>query len=167
MKKMSFLAVVLSLSTFHTTALEAPTSPVILKVAGNIKAPESMAGEVVQLDLAMLQALPQHDIITSNPWVDKPHIYRGPRVSDIFAAVGAQGNTVTLTALNGYQINIDWQKVEKYNPILAWQDNGVTMRVRDKGPLWFMLPLDKHPELKRAEFTDMMIWQLSSIDIQR
>ncbi len=51
--------------------------------------------------------------------------------------------------------------------ILAWQDDGMTMRVRDKGPLWFILPLDQHPELRRSEFTDMMIWQLSAIDIQQ
>ena len=32
------------------------------------------------------------------------------------------------------------------------------MRVREpKGPLWFILPLDQHPELRRLEFTDMMI----------
>jgi len=117
--------------------------------------------------MAMIQALPQHEIVTSNPWVDKPHKYVGPRLADVLAAVKANGKSITLTALNSFQIRINWDKVKQYDPILAWQDDGVTMRVRDKGPLWFILPLDQYPELKRSEFTDMMIWQLSGIDIQQ
>ncbi|MCV5433932.1 hypothetical protein OFN37_33000, partial [Escherichia coli] len=83
----------------------------------------------VLFDLAKLQALPQHEIVTGNPWVDKPHTYRGPKLADVLAAVGADGKTITLTALNSFQIRIEWDKVAKYDPILAWQDNGAVMRV--------------------------------------
>lgn len=144
----------------------APEGPVILKVTGDVEPAEPADGDIV-FDLAKLQALPQHEIVTSNPWVDKPHKYVGPRLSDVMATVGAKGKSITLTALNSFQIRINWDKVKQYDPILAWQDDGMTMRVRDKGPLWFILPLDQYPELKRSEFTDMMIWQLSSIDIQQ
>lgn len=146
-------------------ALEAPQGPVILTVTGNVKPAEATEGEVA-FDLAMLKALPQHEIVTRNPWVDKPHKYVGPKLADVLAAVGADGKSITLTALNSFQIRINWDKVSKYDPILAWQDDGVTMRVRNKGPLWFILPLDQHPELKRSEFTDMMIWQLNAVDVQ-
>ncbi|MGU5660971.1 molybdopterin-binding oxidoreductase [Aeromonas sanarellii] len=146
--------------------LAAPQGPVILKVTGNLDPSNPADGEVL-LDMAMIQALPQHEIVTSNPWVDKPHKYVGPRLADVLTAVKANGKSITLTALNSFQIRINWDKVRQYDPILAWQDDGVTMRVRDKGPLWFILPLDQHPELKRSEFTDMMIWQLSAIDIQQ
>ena len=146
-------------------ALEAPQGPVILKVTGNVMPAEATEG-VVAFDLAMLKTLPQHEIVTSNPWVDKPHKYVGPKLADVLTAVGADGKAITLTALNSFQIRINWDKVKQYDPILAWQDDGVTMRVRNKGPLWFILPLDQYPELKRSEFTDMMIWQLSSVDIQ-
>ncbi|WOX47815.1 molybdopterin-binding oxidoreductase [Aeromonas sp. XH] len=146
--------------------LAAPQGPVILKVTGNLDPSNPADGEVL-LDMAMIQALPQHEIVTSNPWVDKPHKYVGPRLADVLTAVKANGKSITLTALNSFQIRINWDKVRQYDPILAWQDDGVTMRVRDKGPLWFILPLDQHPELRRSEFTDMMIWQLSAIDIQQ
>ncbi|EKP0309497.1 molybdopterin-binding oxidoreductase [Aeromonas veronii] len=146
-------------------AAEALQGPVILKVSGNIRAADEVDGKVL-FDLARLQALPQYEVVTSNPWVDKPHRYRGPKLADVLAAVGADGKSITLTALNSFQIRIDWEKVAKYDPILAWEDDGVIMRVRDKGPLWFMLPLDQYPELKRSEYTDMMIWQLDLIDIQ-
>ena len=149
-----------------TMVLAAPEGPVILKVTGNLGPAAPSDGEVA-FDMAMIQALPQHEIVTSNPWVDKPHKYVGPKLADVLTAVKANGKSITLTALNSFQIRINWDKVRQYDPILAWQDDGVTMRVRDKGPLWFILPLDQHPELKRSEFTDMMIWQLSAIDIQQ
>ena len=149
-----------------TMVLAAPEGPVILKVTGNLDPANPADGEV-DFDMAMIQALPQHEIVTSNPWVEKPHKYMGPKLADVLTAVKANGKSITLTALNSFQIRINWDKVRQYDPILAWQDDGVTMRVRDKGPLWFILPLDQHPELKRSEFTDMMIWQLSAIDIQQ
>lgn len=160
------IALLLSLVIMPTASAEALTGPVILKVSGSIKSADEVDGKVL-FDLAKLQALPQHEVVTGNPWVDKPHRYRGPKLADLLASVGASGKTVILTALNSFQISIEWDKVAKYDPILAWQDDGVVMRVRDKGPIWFMLPLDQYPELKRSEYTDMMIWQLDSIDIQR
>lgn len=160
------IALLLSLVIMPTASAEVLTGPVILKVSGNIKSTDEVDGKVL-FDLAKLQALPQHEVVTGNPWVDKPHRYRGPKLVDLLASVGASGKTVILTALNSFQISIEWDKVAKYDPILAWQDDGVVMRVRDKGPIWFMLPLDQYPELKRSEYTDMMIWQLDSIDIQR
>ncbi|PJG59157.1 molybdopterin-binding oxidoreductase [Aeromonas cavernicola] len=164
MKMLGIISLLFSLA-LPAMALESPTGPIILKVTGNINATKTVDGGV-QFDLAMLQALPQHEIVTSNPWVDKAHTYKGPKLTDLLTAIGAKGKTVTLTALNSFQIQVDWEKVKRYDPILAWQDNGAIMRVRDKGPLWFMLPLDKYPELRRSEFTDMMIWQLHVIDIQ-
>ncbi|TNI85674.1 molybdopterin-binding oxidoreductase [Aeromonas sobria] len=166
MNVFSWITLLLSLVIMPTASAEALTGPVILKVSGNIKSADEVDGKVL-FDLAKLQALPQHEVVTGNPWVDKPHRYRGPKLVDLLASVGANGKTVILTALNSFQISIEWDKVAKYDPILAWQDDGVVMRVRDKGPIWFMLPLDQYPELKRSEYTDMMIWQLDSIDIQR
>ncbi|WP_180343688.1 molybdopterin-binding oxidoreductase [Aeromonas veronii] len=165
MKMFGWLTLLCSLVIMPVMAAEALTGPVILKVGGNIRSADEVDGKVL-FDLAKLQSLPQHEIVTGNPWVDKPHTYRGPKLADVLTAVGADGKTITLTALNSFQIRIEWDKVAKYEPILAWEDNGAVMRVRDKGPVWFMLPLDQYPELKRSEYTDMMIWQLDLIDIQ-
>ena len=165
MRYLGLLPLLLSLA-LPGMAQATPQGPVILKVTGNLDPADPADGEVL-FDMAMIQALPQHEVVTSNPWVDKPHKYVGPKLADVPTEVKANGKSITLTALNSFQIRINWDKVRQYDPILAWQDDGVTMRVRDKGPLWFILPLDQHPELKRSEFTDMMIWQLSAIDIQQ
>ena len=165
MRYLGLLPLLLCL-TLPGMAQATPQGPVILKVTGNLDPADAADGEVL-FDMAMIQALPQHEVVTSNPWVDKPHKYVGPKLADVLTEVKANGKSITLTALNSFQIRINWDKVKQYDPILAWQDDGVTMRVRDKGPLWFILPLDQYPELKRSEFTDMMIWQLSGIDIQQ
>ncbi|MDY7828358.1 molybdopterin-binding oxidoreductase [Aeromonas caviae] len=165
MRYLGLLPLLLSLA-LPGMAQATPQGPVILKVTGNLDPADSADGEVL-FDMAMIQALPQHEVVTSNPWVDKPHKYVGPKLADVLTEVKANGKSITLTALNSFQIRINWDKVKQYDPILAWQDDGMTMRVRDKGPLWFILPLDQHPELRRSEFTDMMIWQLSAIDIQQ
>ena len=165
MRYLGLLPLLLSLA-LPGMAQATPKGPVILKVTGNLDPADPADGEVL-FDMAMIQALPQHEVVTSNPWVDKPHKYVGPKLADVLTEVKANGKSITLTALNSFQIRINWDKVKQYDPILAWQDDGMTMRVRDKGPLWFILPLDQHPELRRSEFTDMMIWQLSAIDIQQ
>ncbi len=165
MRYLGLLPLLLCL-TLPGMAQATPQGPVILKVTGNLDPADPADGEVL-FDMAMIQALPQHEVVTSNPWVDKPHKYVGPKLADVLTEVKANGKSITLTALNSFQIRINWDKVKQYDPILAWQDDGMTMRVRDKGPLWFILPLDPHPELRRSEFTDMMIWQLSAIDIQQ
>ena len=165
MRYLGLLPLLLSLA-LPGMAQATPQGPVILKVTGNLDPADPADGEVL-FDMAMIQALPQHEVVTSNPWVDKPHKYVRPKLADVLTEVKANGKSITLTALNSFQIRINWDKVKQYDPILAWQDDGMTMRVRDKGPLWFILPLDQHPELRRSEFTDMMIWQLSAIDIQQ
>ncbi len=165
MRYLGLLPLLLCL-TLPGMAQATPQGPVILKVTGNLDPADPADGEVL-FDMTMIQALPQHEVVTSNPWVDKPHKYVGPKLADVLTEVKANGKSITLTALNSFQIRINWDKVKQYDPILAWQDDGMTMRVRDKGPLWFILPLDQHPELRRSEFTDMMIWQLSAIDIQQ
>ena len=164
MRYLGLLPLLLSLA-LPGMAQATPQGPVILKVTGNLDPADPADGEVL-FDMAMIQALPQHEVVTSNPWVDKPHKYVGPKLADVLTEVKANGKSITLTALNSFQIRINWDKVKQYDPILAWQDDGMTMRVRDKGPVWFMLPLDQYPELKRSEYTDMMIWQLDLIDIQ-
>ncbi|CAG8998729.1 MAG: hypothetical protein CENE_00689 [Candidatus Celerinatantimonas neptuna] len=134
---------------------------VILSVSGAI----TKGGEVHRVDftLAELKALPQYVFKTKNPWVSEPHKYRGPRLSAILKKVGAGSDRLTLIALNDYQIDLNFKKIQKYHPILAWSDNGKIMSVRDRGPLWLMLPVFRYPELKDNQYNSYMVWQLRRI----
>lgn len=134
---------------------------VVLSISGAI----SQGGETHRVDftLAQLKSMTQYDFQTENPWVSEPHRYRGPRLSAILKKVGATSNRLTLIALNDYQIDLNFKHIEKYQPILAWSDNGKTMLVRDRGPLWLMLPIYRYPQLKNNQYNSYMVWQLRRI----
>ncbi|MGY5451919.1 molybdopterin-binding oxidoreductase [Agarivorans sp. MS3-6] len=149
---------------FAQAELAKPHDEPILTVAGVIQ--NSNNNGVADFDLKMLQSLPQHTIVTRNPWVESRHHYKGPKVADILELVGAQSTELVLVALNNYEVEIEFADIAEYQPILAWSDNDRLMRVRDKGPLWLMLPIDQHPELLQMPYNDFMIWQLRSIVVK-
>lgn len=148
------------------------TKDVILTITGDIKHANQMADGAssakpsAYFSLGMLQALPQHTIKTQSPWVDKPHSYKGPRVSDLLQLVEGQGKYITLTALNDFQVKVDWDLIKKFEPILAWEDDGKVMTRRGKGPLWLILPLDE-AGLRGNQYHDAMVWQLKQLQISR
>lgn len=86
MRYLGLLPLLLSL-TLPGMAQATPQGPVILKVTGNLDPADPADGEVL-FDMAMIQALPQHEVVTSNPWVDKPHKYVGPKLADVLTEEG-------------------------------------------------------------------------------
>ena len=152
-----------------STWVEASSFPdeAVLTVSGNIEGlnadPEDNS---VRLDLPALQTLPQVRISTKTPWHDNVHVFEGPLLEDVLAFAGARGEQLQLTALNDYRITVDFGTLKDYRPILAWQKDGQPMRVRDKGPLWLILPLDDHEVLQHSSYYDLMIWQLNRIDVE-
>jgi hypothetical protein len=151
-------------SSFSSAELATPQDEPILTIAGLIQHGNNQGA--ADFDLKMLQALPQHTIVTRHPWVETRHHYKGPRVAEVLELAGAQSSKLTLVALNNYEVEIDFSDIEKFEPILAWSDNDRPMRVRDKGPLWLMLPIDDHPELLQMPYSDFMIWQLRRIIVK-
>jgi hypothetical protein len=144
--------------------LAKPQGPIVLTVRGLIE--ETNRGKDADFDLAMLQSLPQYNITTLHPWIESRHSYKGPRLADVLSQVGAHSQQLTLVALNDYQVDLDFDEIAKFNPILAWSENDRVMKVRDKGPLWLMLPIDEYPELLQIPYNDFMVWQLRSIIVK-
>ncbi|CAG9298005.1 putative pterin-binding protein [Celerinatantimonas diazotrophica] len=142
------------------------SEPIILTISGHIR--PTLSVRKVNFTLNDLQKFPQYIYKTTNRWVDKPHQYKGPLLADILKSVHAESPRLTLVALNDYRVNMDMSKVIKYKPILAWSDDGKTMTVRDRGPLWLMFPLDSYPKaLKNTGMNTYMIWQLRKIIVNQ
>lgn len=145
-------------------SLPAPEGPVILTVSGNIE--NTQDGEAARFDLEQLKQIDSKLLDVQTRWTDEAHEYYGPRLLALLKQVGATGQTVRMIALNDYAIDVDLAYIEKYDPILAWRDNGQVMRVRDKGPLWVILPVDQYPYLNEGDHSAKMIWQLTAIEIR-
>lgn len=139
----------------------AAQGPVILTVSGKLA-----GGQPVQFTLNQLQALESRTMTVEHDWSDEAHTYKGPLLSAVLEHVEATGNSLRLVALNEYFVDIEQGFVHKWQPILAWQEDGRTMRIRNKGPLWLMTPLQESHELRTPANVSKLIWQLSGIEVR-
>lgn len=142
------------------------TEPVILSLYGDMRL-QGNPHQQLDFTLSELQALPQAEITTSHPWSNDAHRYGGVDLNALLERLFA-GQTVTqlsLEALNGFSIVLDWSRISTYRPILAWHDNGKIMNRRNQGPLWLMLPFDQASRVNQADFIHFMVWQLRTIRV--
>ncbi|EPJ43935.1 MAG: hypothetical protein OFPII_38710 [Osedax symbiont Rs1] len=136
----------------------------ILTISGNITHKNSPRG--AEFDLAMLMALKQTAIITETPWTEGLNEFQGPLISEVLALVGASGNTLNATALNGYKVVIPLEEVRKNKLLFALKKNNLLLRVRTRGPIWVILPWTDQPSLMNNLHYTRAIWQLRSIVIR-
>src|SRR5918912_2298538 len=91
-------------STAQAAPLAAPSGPVVLSISGRIN--RSNAPGRADFDLAMLAALPQHEIVTHTPWHSGVQSFSGPLLREVLAQAGAGGRMLVATALNDYRCEI-------------------------------------------------------------
>ncbi len=144
--------------------LATPTGKVVLTVTGNISMHNAPKQAV--FDLKMIEALPQHSFTTQTPWYSTPVKFTGPKLSDVLAAVGAQGKDIQAVAINNYQITIPMSDAQRYPVVMAWKINDQPIPVRAKGPLFIAFPYDNDAALRTAQYYERSIWQLKQLNIQ-
>lgn len=117
-----------------------------------------------QYNLTQLDAFPQHVYETKTPWTGR-HTFSGPLLKDVMFKSGlVSPRAITARALNDYIVDIDLILMEKYPVLLATRMDGNPMRIRNKGPIWILFPLDQFPELNTMEVHGQMVWQLEKLE---
>ncbi|MBE9399541.1 molybdopterin-binding oxidoreductase [Pontibacterium sp. N1Y112] len=117
-----------------------------------------------QYSLKQLDAFPQHVYETKTPWTSR-HSFSGPLLKDVMYKSGlVSPRAITARALNDYIVDIDLILMEKYPVLLATRMDGNPMRIRNKGPIWILFPLDQFPELNTMEVHGQMVWQLEKLE---
>ncbi len=144
--------------------LPTPTQPVILTVTGKIA--KRNRGETAVFDAAMIDKLPTHEFRTWTPWFKEPVTFRGPLLQTLLDAVGAQGDTLHITALNDYAVNVPTSDARKFGPLLATHIDGKVLGIRDKGPLFLIYPFDGKPETRADQYYGRSIWQITRMSVQ-
>jgi hypothetical protein len=142
--------------------LAKPTGEVLLTVTGHIG--KTNGSGVVQLDLGLLENLPQHEFTTSTTWTQGTQTFRGVLLRDLISALGITGSTMNLTALNDYRISMPVADVYDDGPLLAYMMDGKTMSVREKGPVWMVYPYDSNAAYRTEQTYARSIWQLVQIE---
>jgi hypothetical protein len=147
----------------QTAPLPAPLGKVVLTVSGNIT--QHNAPGLALFDLQMIEALPQHSFTTQTPWYKTPVKFTGPKLADVLAAVGAQGQAIEAVALNNYRITIPVSDALRYPVVMAWKINDQPIPIRAKGPLFIAFPYDSNAALRTAQYYERSIWQLKQLHI--
>ncbi len=93
--------------------------------------------------------------------------FSGPLLRDVIAPLAfSESDTLVLTAINEYKVEIPVSDAIKYDVIVALEKDGAPMSIRENGPLWVIYPMSEHPELQEAIYTSRLIWQLIGIDVK-
>lgn len=145
--------------------LPARSGPVLLTVTG--LDPATHPGGKAEFDLPMLKALGAEKITTTSIWTDGAHEFTGVPLQTLEQYLGIDAATLSLHALNDYVVQMPAAEVEPDAPILAYMMDGVTMPVRDKGPIWIIYPYDAAARYRTDTFFSRSVWQLDRIDVLR
>lgn len=145
-------------------ALPKPSGEVLLTVTGAMTERNTEIGS--SFDRAMLEALGVVEIRTTTTWTDGIGHFRGILVSDLLDRIGASGEVAKALALNDYVVEIPTEDFYRYPVLLAFEMNGETLTIRDKGPLWIVYPKDDYAELEVLDTDRKMIWQLIELEIR-
>lgn len=156
--RISLTVVLLAVALF---AQDAPAeNETILTVTGAI------ANGEARFDRAALEALGVVEVRTSTEWTEGRPVFRGPRLSALLDAVGADGDTLRAVALNDYAVEIPAADATRFNVILAMAQDGEPLSVRRKGPIWIVYPRDDDTTLQTPLYNSRSIWQLKAIDVR-
>lgn len=144
--------------------LSVPKGKVILRVTGNITTRN--APDAAEFDAQMLEQLGLVELVTRTPWTEGEVRFSGISPKALLGAVGASGQFVDAIALNDYRVEIPMQDVDQLGPLLATRVDGRPLRVRDKGPLWFVYPWSERPDLDTIEYHSRSIWQIKTLVVR-
>ena len=157
-----FMLILLPLTAAADT-LPAPTAKVLLTVTGNIK--YSNGDGVARFDLEMLEALGMVKLNTETYWTDSIQQFEGIPAKAILELVGVTEGKLRVYGLDDYSAAVPVEDFYDHRTIIALKNHGKYMRVRDKGPLWLIYPLDDKQLLKKKQINSRSVWQMSRIDV--
>jgi hypothetical protein len=117
---------------------------------------------VTREDLARLD---QITYIGSIPGQIEPVTFRGPALTDVVELAGGQGDTITVTALDGYGVEMERTYVETHKAILAIEADGASLAIGDLGPSVTVFPRTDDAALAE-EFAARQIWAAFHIGVK-
>ena len=136
----------------------------ILTITGRISRPSLPDGSA-QFARPALEALGHASITTRTPWYDGAVTFEGVPMATLMQAVGAEGETLLVHALNDYVTEVPFSDFARFGVLLALKRDGRYMPVRDKGPLFMVYPYDKDPALQNQTYYSRSAWQISQMRV--
>ena len=162
-----YFILVLCLATGTVTASVAQdqqSSDIILTVS-NVQG-NSIEDQPFVFNLALLDALPQHQFSTTTIWTNGTSEFSGVLLRDIVEITGYSGDTITTWAINDYMAEFSIGTLSYNTALIATRHNGAVMHPRDKGPLWIVFPYSQGPDFQNEAIYAQSVWQLNRINVE-
>ncbi len=121
------------------------------------------AGEI-SYDRDALREMQTTEITTNTPWTDGEQVFLGVPLSLLIDAPD-DAFEMEMRAINDYVVVVPSDAVSEEYPIVAFEQNGEPMSLRDKGPFWLIYPFDDGPEYQTETMYSRSIWQLVKITV--
>jgi len=122
-------------------------------------------GETMVFSFEELEALPQATFETETMWTDGDQEFTGVPLATLLREAGVEGETLRMTALNDYAVEMPMSEIGEDFPIVALRLNGNAISVRDKGPYWIVYPFDSTPEFQTETIFARSVWQLKALSV--
>lgn len=141
--------------------------PVILTISGELSNPSRGAvneedkfftyndvnfEQAAQFDYSSLQGIGMVTINADFPMGGDVHSFEGPLLADVLKAAGAEGDTVTIRALDGYAVDLDFAEAVANGAVVALKRDGAPFALGDYGPTHLVFPRADRADL--AEMND-------------
>lgn len=140
-----------------------PAGEIILTVTGAMTSGNTRDGAI--FDLALLETLGTASFQTSTQWTDGIFEFKGVSLHRLLEKIGADPTALEVIAINEYQVNVPASDAVDGGPILAWQQSGKLLSVREKGPLWLIYPYDASEIYRTDEIYARSVWQVVKINL--
>ncbi len=127
-------------------------------------------GELLRLDLAGLDDLPQTEFSTHTQWTEGKIKFSGPTLKDVLELADPDLNAdsvVHLLAANQYEVTLDMTLLAEDAPIVATRMNDKPFGTRQNGPLWVVFPYEQDARYQTESVYSASIWQLIEIRIEK
>ncbi len=116
-------------------------------------------------DADALAALPQIEIATDFPKGGPTVTFTGPTLADVLAAAGADGDMVTIRAMDGYAVEVPTEDMLGKGAVLALARDGKPFGIGDFGPTQVVFPRAERPDLADMP-DDWWVWQIYHIVVE-
>lgn len=120
--------------------------------------------KAMEFDTGTLDALPQTTIHADFPKGGAIVEFTGPLMADVLAAAGAEGQTVTIQAIDGYAVEIPVEDMIAKGAVLALARDGKPLSIGGFGPTQVVFPRADRADLAEMP-DDWWVWQIFHIAV--
>lgn len=121
--------------------------------------------KAMEFDLDALKALPQTTVTTDFPKDGTEVTFEGPALAEVLAAAGAQGETVTIQAMDGYSVEVPMTEMVGKGAVVALERDGKALGIGSFGPTQIVFPRAERDDLADMP-DDWWIWQIYHIKVE-